>query len=299
MKSKSLLFLLAAITLLSCSGAKKEQAPEPKKNIGLQLYSLRDCIGGENDGIDSIITAVGEIGYKYVEAASYWDGDGSIYGLQPADFKAKCEAAGIEPLSCHIMGPGDLSEAPETIWAWWDKAIAVHKAAGMKYIVKPSMPQPKTVEELQQWCDYYNQVGEKCNAAGLKFGYHNHSAEFTTILANGADSISWYDYMVQHTDPAKVFFQLDVYWCQKGGRLATEAFKQYPGRFELLHIKDEKELGASGYMDFKPIYDAVGEAGTKYMIVEVERYDFPPVESVRKSFEYLNSADFVKADYSK
>jgi len=297
MRTKSVLFILAAVALLSCSSAKKEQAT-PKKNIGLQLYSLRDVIGSEPEGIDSIIKIVGEIGYKYVEAASYYDGDGSIYGLQAADFKAKCEAAGVEPLSCHIIGP-NVSADPEKKWGWWDRAIAVHKAAGMKYIVQPSMPSPKSVEDLQQWCDYYNEIGEKCNAAGLKFGYHNHAHEFTTILANGADSISWYDYMVQNTDPTKVFFQLDVYWCQKGGRLAQDIFNQYPGRFELLHIKDEKELGASGYMDFKPIYDAAATAGTKYMIVEVERYDFPPVESVRKSFDFLNGAEYVKTDYSK
>jgi sugar phosphate isomerase/epimerase len=292
MKTKAILFMLAAFTLLSCS-AKKEQAPAPKK-IGLQLYSLRDVIGNETVGIDSVIKIVGEIGYKYVETASYWNG--LIYGLTPEDFRAKCEAAGIEPISCHVVK--NLDDDSAAVMAWWDQCIATHKAAGMKYIVQPSMPTPKTIEELQKYCDYFNTVGEKCNAAGLKFGYHNHAHEFTTVLANGADSVVWYDYMVQNTCPDKVFYQLDVYWSQKGGRPAVEVFAKYPGRFELLHIKDEKELGASGYMDFKPIYDAVAEAGTKYMIVEVERYDFPPVESVKKSFEFLNNAEFVKDDYS-
>ena len=28
-------------------------------------------------------------------------------------------------------------------------------------------------------------------------------------------------------------------------------FNKYPGRFELWHIKDKEEIGASGMMDFK------------------------------------------------
>jgi sugar phosphate isomerase/epimerase len=289
MRTKSILLMLAAITLLSCT-------PQPKKNIGLQLYSLRADISNEAVGIDSVIKIAGEIGYKYVETASYWNG--LIYGLNPEDFRAKCEAAGIEPVSCHVVK--NLDDDSAAVMAWWDQCIATHKAAGMKYIVQPSMPVPATVEDLQRYCDYFNTVGEKCNEAGLKFGYHNHAHEFTTFLSIDADSVVWYDYMVQNTDSSKVFYQLDVYWCQKGGRLATDLFTQYPGRFDLLHIKDEAALGDSGEIDFKAIYDNVATAGAKYMIVEVERYDtLTPVASVRKSFDFLNSADFVKADYSK
>jgi sugar phosphate isomerase/epimerase len=160
------------------------------------------------------------------------------------------------------------------------------------------MPKPGNVDQLQASCDYFNQIGEKCQAAGLKFGYHNHAAEFETFLPLGNDSITWYDYMVQHTDPSKVFFESDVYWCQKGGRLATELFKQYPNRFDLLHIKDDKELGASGYMDFEALFNKI-DPSVEYLVVEVEQYDLPPFESVKASLDYLNNAAFVKDDYSK
>jgi sugar phosphate isomerase/epimerase len=266
----------------------------PEKNIGLQLYSLRNAINNQEIGIDSVITAVGQMGYKYVETANY--SDGKIYGMTPEAFKVKLDVAGMFALSCHV---GKNPEAEmEPIWAWWDKCIATHKAAGMKYIVVPSMPKPENVDQLQASCDYFNQIGEKCQAAGLKFGYHNHAAEFQTFLPLGEDSITWYDYMIQHTDPTKVFFELDVYWSQKGGRLATELFKQYPGRFDLLHIKDDKELGRSGYMNFEDLFNNI-DLSTKYLVVEVEQYDLPPFESVKVSLDSLNNAAFVKDDYSK
>jgi sugar phosphate isomerase/epimerase len=85
-----------------------------------------------------------------------------------------------------------------------------------------------------------------------------------------------------------------VYWCQRGGTLATTFFDKYPGRFLFLHIKDQKELGESGTMNFEAIFDKLNVAGTKYLIVEVEEYNFPPLESVKKSFDFLNNAPYVK-----
>jgi len=268
-----------------------------KKNIGLQLYSLRDSIGDKSENIDAIISRVGKMGYKYVEAANY--NNGKFYGLTPAEFKAKLAAAGMYALSSHTGHPlaSDISQTNwDEVWAWWDKCIADHKAAGMKCIVTASMPTPKTLEELQAYCDYYNKIGEKCNAAGLKFGYHNHNYEFQKKYSDGT---VMYDYMISHTDPSKVFFEMDVYWVMMGQRSPVELFKKNPGRFYALHIKDDKELGESGMVGFDAIFNNIATAGTKYLIVEVERYDLPPFESVQKSLDYLNKAPFVKFDYSK
>jgi sugar phosphate isomerase/epimerase len=69
-------------------------------------------------------------------------------------------------------------------------------------------------------------------------------------------------------------------------------FDRYPGRFMLWHIKDDKELGASGKMDFAPIFAAKEKAGMKFGIVEVEEYDYDPLVSVEKSLEYLKTTNF-------
>ncbi|MDR1562586.1 MAG: sugar phosphate isomerase/epimerase [Dysgonamonadaceae bacterium] len=295
MRTKSVLLILTAVMLFGCSQQEKKPV---KKNIGLELYSLRDDINKGSISIDSILKVVGEMGYTFVEAASYQPAEGTIYGLKPEEFKAKVEAAGMVPLACHVVKY--LDEDYADVLTWWDKCIAVHKAAGMTIIVQPAMETPETLEGAAKWAKYFNEVGEKCNAAGMKFGYHNHAYEFEKKyeLPDGK-RITLFEYLVQNTDPEKVFFELDVYWAVIGRTSPVALFKKYPGRFLTLHIKDEKELGESGMVGFDAIFRNMETAGTKYAIVEVERYDYPPIESVKRSLDYLNNAEFVKEDYSK
>ena len=83
------------------------------------------------------------------------------------------------------------------------------------------------------------------------------------------------------------------------GQKPCNYFNEYPGRFEILHIKDSKELGQSGMVGFDAIYNNADKAGAKYMVVEVERYTGTPLEGVKESYDYLNTAAFVKGSYSK
>lgn len=286
-------FYLVAIIAFAMAGcaqgqSNKADAPKENKNIYLQLYSVRDDINADFKGT---IAKVAEMGYTGVEAAGY--GDGKFYGLAPEEFKKEIEATGMVVLSSHAGRPldEDVSKTNwDEVWKWWDQAIAAHKAAGMKYIVTAWIPTPKTLADLQVYCDYFNQIGEKCNAAGMRFGYHNHNFEFNEI-----EGQLMYDYMLKNTDPAKVFFQMDVYWTMRGGKGPVYYFQDYKGRFDLLHIKDEKELGQSGMVGFDAIFKNLAVAGTKHIVVEVERYNYTPLESVKMSRDYLIDSDFVKA----
>lgn len=257
-----------------------------KKNIGLQLYSIRDSIMKD---IPAAIGKVAEMGYTFVEPAGY--GDGKFYGMTTSEFKTLCDKNGLPVLSSHTSrNLPDSSNYTETM-AWWDACIDAHVAVGAKYIVQPSMGRSayESAANLKKWCDYFNEVGAKCNAKGIRFGYHNHNREFTTVWG---DTIL-YDFMLQNTDPAKVFFQMDLYWCVEGGKNPVDYFKKYPGRFELWHIKDKEEIGASGMMDFESIWAAREVSGMKYGIVEVERYNFDVFTSCQKSYDFLNQADYV------
>jgi len=284
----NLLFILVSFLMVGFF-IEPAQAKGKKKNFGLQLYSLRDDLKKDAKGT---IEALGKIGYSYVEAANYVDG--KFYGMEPEEFKALCEKNGMKFISSHTGADytGDQASWNEAM-AWWDKCIQDHKRAGCKIIIKPAMGSYaySSLEGLKKTCEYFNAVGEKCNNAGIRFGYHNHYNEFKNIP--GTDKII-YDYMLQNTDPKKVTFEMDVYWIYKGGKYSVDYFNKYPGRFELLHIKDTKDLGASGEMDFKPIFENSKKAGTKLFIVENEKYDYPPLESVQKCYDFLMKAPYVK-----
>jgi sugar phosphate isomerase/epimerase len=279
----SVVMLLAVSTFMLVNFSSCKPAG---KNIGLQLYSIRDSI---NNDVPAAIAKVADMGYTFVEPAGYRDG--KFYGMDPVEFKALCEANGMHVLSSHTSrNLPDSTNYAETM-AWWDQCIDAHVAAGAKYIVQPSMGRSayESIENIGKWCAYFNEVGEKCNAKGIRFGYHNHANEFTTVFG---DTIL-YDFMLQNTDPAKVMFELDLYWCVEGGKNPVDYFNKYPGRFELWHIKDKEEIGASGMMDFEAIWAARDVSGMKYGIVEVEKYNFDQFTSCAKSYEFLNNAEYV------
>jgi sugar phosphate isomerase/epimerase len=279
MKKLPLLFVAALLLLGACCTPAK--TAKPKKEIALQLYSLREDIKKD---FDATIKVAGGLGYTSVEAADY--NNGKFYGRTPAAFKAAVEAAGLKLLSSHASKQLSAEELASKDFskslAWWDETIAAHLAAGVKYILVSWMAVPKTLADLQTYCDYYNTVGKKCKEKGLLFGYHNHSHEFTEI-----EGSLMYNYMLEHTNPEFVFFEMDVYWTVFGRKSPVEYFKKYPGRFTLLHIKDQKELGESGMVGFDAILKNLVVAGTKELVIEVEQYDYAPVESVKRSLDYL------------
>lgn len=291
---KRVFFALAAVVMTFVACSPKEQAPQ-KKDMCVQMYSARSILNKDNYG--DVLKEIAAMGYTAVEAASY--ADGLIYGDEPEVFKQKVEAAGMKVLSAHVsrglseeeLASGDFTAA----LVWWDKCIADHVKAGMEYLVTPWMGLQKSLHDLQVYCDYLNEIGRRCKAAGLKFGYHNHDYEFKKV----EDQVM-IDYMLEHTDPELVFFQLDVYWAVIGNASPVDYFERYPGRFKMLHIKDEWEVGQSGMVGFDAIFRNADVAGLENFVVEIERYKHDDILiSFKESAEYLLNAPFVKATYVK
>lgn len=259
---------------------------KPGKNIGLQLYSLRDSM--QANALKTI-EEVGKMGYAFVEPAGYRDG--MFYDLSPAEFRRVIEENGMTVLSSHTGRPVPDSQNWEAAMGWWDTCIAAHAEAGVKYIVQPFMDSVgyQSLAGLKQYCDYFNAVGEKCLAKGIRFGYHNHAHEFDSLEGQVI-----YDFMLQNTDSSKVFFQIDLYWIQQGGADPIAYFNNYPKRFVSYHVKDTLEVGASGKIDFKTIFESAEIAGMKYYVVEQEAFTTTPFEGVKQSFDFLNNAEYVK-----
>ena len=285
--------VLIALSILAFASCKQEA---PKKEIGIQLYSVRSLLKDYDANHEAVFAQLAEMGYTAVEAASFQADKGTFYGVAPEQFKADCEAAGLKCLSSHTghnlsaeeIATGDISASLE----WWAKAIPAHVAAGMEYIVIPSISIPSENVEatLKVYAEYFNAVGKMVNEAGMKFGYHNHSKEFEK-----REDIRFEDYMLENTDPAYVFFQMDVYWAVQGHVSPTAYFEKYPGRFQLLHIKDYREVGQGGCVGFDAIFNKVDVAGTEAIIVEMEGSSYDDIlRTSKESAEYLINSDFVK-----
>ena len=236
------------------------------------------------------------MGYKQLELAGYKKG--LVYGMAPMHFKKMTDKYGLEITSSHVVKK--ISKNSKTNEAFWATAIQHHADMQVKYIIMPILPlrnsypfkkeKPITMADVDATCDYFTKIGKMANAAGLKFGFHNHAHEHKIEV----DGTSIFDLMLEKLDPKDVVFQMDVYWVKKGGYDPVDYLKKYAGRFPLLHIKDEHAIGSSGLTDFGPIFKAAYQQGLESYYVEVEEYIKTPMEEVEESFDYLNNAKYVK-----
>lgn len=272
-----------------------EEIEAPKKEMAVQLYSARQLIGTPElfaKNHEYVLGRLAQMGYTGAEAASY--SDGLFSGLQPEAFKAALDKAGLELISSHTTRPlsaqelasGDYSAALK----WWDKCIDAHLKAGIPRLVMSYSQKLNTEAELKVMAEYLDAIGRKCNEAGIRFGYHNHAHEFAKI-----GDTTMMDYFLANTDPENVFIEMDVYWAVVGGAAPVDYMNKYPGRFEVLHIKDKREIGQSGMVGFDAIFRNFRKAGTEAFVVEMEEASTPNIlKGLRESALYLRNASYVK-----
>lgn len=299
------LFTLACAVMALALVVTPQNLSAKKKKIGIQLYSVMDAM---NKNAQTSLQRLAAMGYNSVELVQ-WGGTPTVFGLPADEFKKQCDALAIEIVSTHSSIQEDKNKEAE-IMARWRELFKIQQACGGKYFVIPSYGVDYTVKGLQDMCDYFNKVGKIAKEYGLTLGYHNHSAEFKKL--KDSDDVMW-EYLVEHTDPQYVCFELDVYWCAKGGKDPVAYLKKYPKRVQLLHIKDDFVIGEGTTVDFKGVFTQFRKNKMKDYFVEIEtpkslrektntdgsKYTSDQVmdevfEAARKSIEYLQNAKFVK-----
>ncbi len=271
--------LLVALILVASSALAGSPVAK-KKHLGIATYSVK---GLESD-IEGAFKSLQKDGYVVMEIANYDAREGTVAGYSPKDYAALADQYGMDIISSHARGKFDASDVDGTLAAW-GKVFDDHKAMGCKYVVFPMNRWADNVEQMKVECDLMNKVGEEANKRGIKFGYHNHSMEFETIP--GTDQMIE-DFLIANTDPDKVFFQMDVFWVTQGGQDPVTYLKKYPGRFKVLHIKDDYVIGESGKIDYKAIFEQFYKNGHKDWFVEIEEYMTPEQRAeMRARFEEM------------
>jgi sugar phosphate isomerase/epimerase len=277
-------------------------ASAPKKGIvGLQLYSIREEM--KKDPLASL-KEVAKMGYTYVEHANYVDG--KFYGYAPKEFRKVLDDLGLKMVSGHtVFGKSHWDSTKKDFSDSWRKLVDDAAILGQKYVVSPSMDMSmrNNYDDFKGYMDIFNKCGELCNKQGMKFGYHNHSFEFAESL-NGE---KLFDIMMKSMDPKKVVVQLDMGNLYNGGAIAIDVVKQYPGRFENLHVKDEIEAPAGGREKYESTIIGEGIVNTKEVtdlatkiggaqvyIIEQESYQGKtPMECVKKDLEIMKKWGYV------
>lgn len=279
---------LALLRTQGCSSAPKNAI------VGLQLYSIRDEM--RQDPLGSL-KEVAKMGYVYVEHANYVEG--KFYGYAPVEFRKILDDLGLKMISGHtVMRKEHWDEINKDFSDSWKLLVDDAAVLGQKYVVSPSMDSTmrSNYDDFKGYMDVFNKCGELCNKQGMKFGYHNHDFEFSERL-NGE---KLFDIMMTSMDPKLVVVQLDIGNLYNGGAVALDVVKQYPGRFENIHVKDEiiAETGTQKYestiigegiVNAREVVDlATKIGGTEVYIIEQEAYQGKtPMECAKRNLEIM------------
>ena len=275
--------VLKQLAALSAAGAFPRAvralrwSAESIERLGVQLYTVRTAM---NTDVPGTLRAVAKIGYREVEFAGY-------FRHAPPDIRRMLDDNGLRSPSTHL--------GLEEVRARFDAVAEAAHVMGHKYLTVPSldMRSLKTPDDWKRVADVFNDVGRKAQKVGLRFAFHNHAAEFAAVQGQVP-----MDILLDGTDASLVAFEMDLYWLTQAGAHPRAYFARFPGRFELVHVKDSEgapahrmtEVGA-GTMDWKGIFAQHGKAGIRHYFVE---HDQPadPMGSIRTSYDYLKALRF-------
>jgi len=248
--------------------------------FGLQLYTLRDDFPKDPKGI---LKQVAEMGYTQVEG--YEGPQGLFWGMSNTEFKKYTDDLGIRMVASHCNIDKDF-----------EKKAAEAAAIGMQYLMCPWKGPQKSIDDFKRFATEFNQKGEICKKAGLRFAYHNHDYSFKTLDGQIPQEV-----MMQNTDPSLVDFEMDIYWVVAAGADPEAWLTKYPNRFRSCHIKDRSKtpvedngknscnLG-TGTIDFPKILKTAKQNGMQYYIVEQEAYPTgTPLEAVKADAAYMKT----------
>lgn len=258
-------------------------AHDPLHDFGLITNVVQNLMKEDHRGT---MTLLAEMGYRYLEF-------GGTYGESPSELKHFMDNIGLIPLAGGTSLPGLQGDGLQQSI---DGCLEMGKPYLVCYWPWVNWEEHPSMEEVKLVVDEFQRIGEVCNKHGLRFAFHNHFQEFAMV-----DGQVIYDYILEKTDPELVTMEVDLYWAHKGGRDIREYFKKYPGRFELVHVKDSYRsesmqsfaCAGSGIIDFPDLLSYREVAGFKHLIVE---HDKPlpenELECARSSINYLKSIKF-------
>lgn len=259
-----------------------------RKNIGIQLYTLR---GPLSDDVVGTIKAVAEAGYKQVEAYGFPNSQQMIQASKDH---------GLAVNSSHIAWEA-VTNPEKAGKGAFEKILAAAKADGLTHLVIPYLH-----AEERTSLDDYKRIAERCNvaaeqaqSAGIQLAYHNHSFEFAKL--NGKKS--GYDVLMKEFSD-KMKFEIDVFWVKLAGIEPVKLMRKLSGRVSQLHLKDLKtgtampnyegvdkevfkELG-NGMIPMEPIIKAAKAVGVDHCHVEQDHSPHP-IKSIQQSIKYLAS----------
>ena len=263
------------------------KAGKPSGDVGIQLYTVRDILVKDQK---TVLAQIARAGYNSVEPFGF-NKDKGYFGISAKELKKILDDNGLKAPSGHYdINSYFASGATEDLYA----CIQACHDLQSEYLTIPSLSEEakKDPETCKQTAQTMTKVAEICKKEGLKLAYHNHNTEFTPF-----GNTYGYEIFLKESDPALVFFEMDLYWLVRAGKKPDDLFKEFPGRFPMWHVKDmdkthpeeNTEIG-NGSINFADIFEHSRDSGMRHFFVEQENNYKPDIiGSIATSNKYIRS----------
>lgn len=233
--------------------------------VALQLYTLREEVEKDFKGT---LRKVAEMGFDGVELAGH-GGQGIL------EVKEALQSCGLQAVSSHVP----LADLRNDL----EKTLEEQLELGVTFIVCPYLTEEE--RDYALLISDLNAIGKRCHEAGLTLCYHHHDFEVRAEY-KGRPALS------SILEETQVEPELDIYWLTYAGERPSEWIERYNP--PLVHLKDMTtdgerffaELGTGG-VDLDSVFASGESADIQWWIVEQDASKTSPIESVRKSMDYL------------
>jgi sugar phosphate isomerase/epimerase len=245
--------------------------------IAAQLYTLRDFTKTRAD-IAKTMQKVKQIGYDAVQCSA-------LGPIDPRELKKIVDGEGITICATHT-GYERMRDEPQAV-------IDEHQLWGCKHAAIGGLPQAyRNAEGYARFAKEASEVARRLAKGGLVFSYHNHSFELERF--NGRTGLA---ILYEESDPKFFKSEIDTYWIQHGGGDPAAWIRRLKGRADIVHLKDMAVIGGSqvfaevgeGNLNWPAILDACQEAGVEWYIVEQDKCQRDPFESLAISLRNLKA----------
>ncbi|MFW6061166.1 MAG: sugar phosphate isomerase/epimerase family protein [Phycisphaeraceae bacterium] len=249
--------------------------------IGAQMYTLRDHCKTASD-IAKSCEKLKNMGFEAIQASA-----AGFNELSAKELKQILDDTGLACVATHKS----LDEMRDI-----EAVVDYHKTLDCE-LTAIGGNRGETQAEWQSFIQEFNDLGQKLAARGLKIGYHNHSHEWAPFGGAAPDAIRPIDLLVDGLDDS-VWFELDTYWIAHGGGDPTAWIERVADRIPAVHVKDmtitaEREQKmcevGSGNLNWPAILSACQSAGVEWYLIERDRGDLDPFESLKISLENLRA----------
>ncbi len=259
-----------------------------KSKLAVQMYTVREHTRTRSD-LAATLNQISKIGYPAVQVSAVGAMNGDNPEVDAATMRSMLDDCGLKCIATH--------RAWDRLADHTSEEIEFHQQLGCDFTAIGGIPKTfaNTPEDFRKFLEEAQPVIAGLQAAGIRFGHHNHSHEFFRPERGGA---TLEDILIEEGGP-DLMLELDLYWIEHAGLNCVRIIERCGSRVPVIHLKDKEVIEGKnetrmapigeGNMDWDSILPVCHSAGVEWYAVEQDQCYRDPFDCLRSSFEFLSA----------